>query len=103
MKSRSVHNSTKKGLLLFLLWRYGLSWIATHPRYFPSSNITKNIETHPTPMRDVIIEDSVPKLKGTLIQIWKSANIFVFILKYLCWKFHIKAHFTFGDMPTWDM
>ena len=54
-------------------------------------------------MRDVIIEDSVPKLEGTLIQIWKYANIFVFILKYLGWKFHIKAHFTFGDMPIWDM
>ena len=36
-------------------------------------------------------------IKGTLMQIWKSANIFAF-------TFHIiKTPFTFWDMRTWDM
>ena len=54
MKSWSLHNSTKKGFMIFL--RYGLSWSTTHFPCFPSRNITKNVETHPPLMRDVIIE-----------------------------------------------
>ena len=42
-----------------------------------------------------------PRVKGILMQIWKSANIFVFIWK--CWRFQIKTPFTFIDMRTWDM
>ena len=56
MKSRSFHNSTKKSFMIFLPWRYGLSWSTTHPLCFPSRNITKNAETHLPPMHDVIIE-----------------------------------------------
>ena len=41
-------------------------------------------------------------LKGTLMQIWGSANIFVFIWKSCC-RFHIKTLFTFWDMGTWEM
>ena len=39
--------------------------------------------------------------KGTLMQIWNSANIFVFML--ICWRFHIKTPFTFWVMRTRDM
>ena len=56
MKSWCLHNITKKALRFFLPWRYGLSWSTTHPPCFPSRSITKNAETHPTPMRGVIIE-----------------------------------------------
>ena len=43
MKSRSCHNSTKKGFMIFFLpGRYGLSSSA--------------IKTHPPPMRDIIFE-----------------------------------------------
>ena len=40
----------------FLPWYYGLSWSTTQRPCFLSRNITKNAETHPPPMRDVIIE-----------------------------------------------
>ena len=56
MKSRSLQVSTKKGFMIFLPWRYGLSWSTTHPLVFPSRNATKNAETYPPPMRDAIIE-----------------------------------------------
>ena len=46
----------KKVLWFFLPWRYGLSSSTTHPPRFPSRNIIKNVETHPPPIRDVIIE-----------------------------------------------
>ena len=42
-------------------------------------------------------------VKGTLMQIWKTASIFVFILKILCWRFQIKTLFNFWDMRTWNM
>ena len=58
MKSRSLHNSTKKGLWFFLPWRYGLSWSNTHPHCFPSRSIMKNAETLPPRMRHVIIEQA---------------------------------------------
>ena len=46
----------QKRLYDFVPWRYGLSWSTTNPLCFPPRNITKNAETHPSPMRDVIIE-----------------------------------------------
>ena len=39
------------------------------------------------------------QLKGILMQIWKSANIFVFI----CLRFHIKTRLTFWDMRLLNM
>ena len=50
MKSRSLHNSTKKGFMTVTRQPF----MTYHsPPSFPSHNITKNAETH-TPMRDVI-------------------------------------------------
>ena len=47
MKSRSRHNSTKKGFMLFgFLGGF----------FVTSRNIKKNAETRPSPMRDLIIE-----------------------------------------------
>ena len=53
MKSRSLHNSTKKGFMIFLTVTRQPFMKYHSPRSFPSRNITKNAETHP-PMRDVI-------------------------------------------------
>ena len=66
MKSRSRHNSTKKALWFRLLWRYGLLSSITHPTCFPSRNITKNADTNPPPMRDVIIEQPLRIMAGRL-------------------------------------
>ena len=56
MKPRSLHNSTKKGFLIFLTEKWQ-PFIKYHsPPSFPSRNITKTAETNPPPMRDVIIE-----------------------------------------------
>ena len=41
-------------------------------------------------------------LKGTLMQIWKCANVFVFMWKLYVQEFTSK-HFTFWDMRIWDM
>ena len=56
MKSWSLHNSTKKGFLIFftITWQPFMKYHSLPS--FPSRNITKNAETHPPPMRDVIIE-----------------------------------------------
>ena len=56
MKSRSLHNSTKKGFLIFLTvtWQPFMKYHLSPS--FSSRNITKNAETNPPPMRDVIIE-----------------------------------------------
>ena len=52
MKSRSLHNSTKKRLYDFFTVTLR-PFIKYHsPPYFPSHNITKNAETHPPTMRD---------------------------------------------------
>ena len=48
----------QKKLYVFLRWYYGLLWSTTDNSGFPSRNITKNAETHPPPMCDVIIEQS---------------------------------------------
>ena len=62
MKSRSLHNSTKKGFNNFFtvtlrpFMKYHSPTNPPPPNCFPSSNITKNAETHLPPLRDVIIE-----------------------------------------------
>ena len=40
-------------------------------------------------------------LKGTLMQIWKSANTSLSLCENN--RFHIKTHYTFWDIRTWDM
>ena len=59
MKSRSLHNSTKKCFLIFLTvtWQPFLKYHS--PPSFPSRNITKNAVTHASPMRDIIIEQTL--------------------------------------------
>ena len=65
--------------------------------------------------RSLFVTDPVPRkeflknhksyfccLKGTLMQIWKSANIFFFKWKYVE-DFTFKIPFTLWDMRTWDM
>ena len=69
MKFRSRHNSTKKAVLFFYRDVKAFHQVPLTPpalppppfpmfsvTCFPSRNITKNAETHPLPMRDVIIE-----------------------------------------------
>ena len=56
MKPRSRHISTKKGFIIFFTVTL---WPFIKCPYFPSRNITKNAETHPPSMRDVIIEQSL--------------------------------------------
>ena len=57
MKSRSLHNSTKKGFVVFF-YRDVTAFpeVPLTPPCLPLRNITKNGETHPPPMRDAIIE-----------------------------------------------
>ena len=55
--------------MIFLPWRYGLSLSTTHSPCFPSSNITKNAETHPPPLRDVIIENPIEAFENHFLQI----------------------------------
>ena len=56
MKSRSLHNITRKGFMISFTVALGLFMKYHSPPCFPSRSITENAETHPTPMRDVIIE-----------------------------------------------
>ena len=57
MKPRPLHNSTKTILYDFFFTVTLHSFMKYHsPPCFPSRNITKNAETHPHPMGDVIIE-----------------------------------------------
>ena len=59
-KSISSQQYKKRVCDFFLPWRYGLSSSTTHHLSPPASlHITKNAETHPPPMRDVIIEQSL--------------------------------------------
>ena len=56
MKSRSLHNSIKNGFMIFFTVTQQ-SFMKYHlPPCFQSRNFTKNNETHPPTMRDVIIE-----------------------------------------------
>ena len=52
----------KKVYDFFLPWRYGFSSSTTHPPFFPSRNITKNAETHPPPIHDVITEQPLKEI-----------------------------------------
>ena len=57
MKSRSLPNSTKKGfMIVFYFDVTAFHEVPLAPPGFPSRNFTKNAETHPLPMRDVIIK-----------------------------------------------
>ena len=58
MKSRSLHNSTKKGFMNFftVTLRPFMKYHSPPPPSFLSCNVMKNAETHSPPMRDVIIE-----------------------------------------------
>ena len=56
MKSRSLHNRTKKGFMIFFTVTLQPFMKYHSPPCFPSLNITKNAETHPPYMCDVIIE-----------------------------------------------
>ena len=42
------------------------------------------------------------KVKGTLIQIWKSANIFCLHMKVICWRFALK-HLLLFEICTRDI
>ena len=61
MKYQSCLNSIKNGYMIFftVTLRPFINLTDFHPPCFPSRNITKNDETHPPPMRDVIIEQSL--------------------------------------------
>ena len=59
MKSRSRH---KRRYDFFFTMALRPSSSTTQPPRFPSHNITKNAETHPPPMRDVIIEQPLDKI-----------------------------------------
>ena len=57
VKPRSLHNSTKKGFLIFWPKCDNLSSSTTHPLVFHHATSRKPLRpTHPPPMRDVIIE-----------------------------------------------
>ena len=51
-----------------------------------------------------VVNGSPKTIKGTLLQIWKSANIFVFTWKYNGFtlthilRFHINTYFTFSEI-----
>ena len=56
MKSRYLHNSVKKGFMIFFtvtLWHF---MKFQSPPCFLSHNTTSNAETHPAPLSDGIIE-----------------------------------------------
>ena len=56
MKSRSLHNSTKKGFMIFFYRDVTFFHEVPLTPCFPSRNITNNAETHQHTMCDVIIE-----------------------------------------------
>ena len=57
MKSRSRHNSTKKGFAIFPYSDVNaFHQVPLTSLVFPSRIIMKNVQTHPNSMRDVIIE-----------------------------------------------
>ena len=64
MKTRSLHNSTKIGFMIFSYRDVtGFHEVPlTPPPCFPLRNITKNAEIHPSPMRDVIIEQPLTNI-----------------------------------------
>ena len=67
MKSQSRENSTNKGFMIFFSVTLR-PFIKYHsPPRFPSGNITKNAETHPPAMRNVIIEQPLFKTIDSFI------------------------------------
>ena len=66
MKSRSLQNSTKKGFMIFFTVTLSPFMKYHSPPLFPSRNITKNVETHPPPMRNVTIEQPLSLITKTL-------------------------------------
>ena len=75
MESRSRHNSTKKGFKASFYHD-----VTVKGTCFPSRSITKKAETHPPPMRDVIIEQP-------LICIYLFAYLFAFTCSSQQWKY----------------
>ena len=81
MKSRSLHNSTKKGFMIFLSWRYGHSWSTINPLVFRHATSRKTLRParHPAPVRDVIIEQPLCShtlmVKIQILQNTQSAKI----------------------------
>ena len=60
MKFQSRHNSTKKGFAIFPCSDVkAFHQVPLPSLVFPSRIITKNAQTHPHSMRDVIIEQSL--------------------------------------------
>ena len=83
MKSRSLHDNTKKSFLNFLTvtWQPFMKYHS--PPSFLSSNITKNAETHSPPMRDVIIEQPLYQIIDLIV--WsvvqqENVNLYQFLL-----------------------
>ena len=63
MKTRSRHNSTKKGFMIFFFRDVTVfHQVPLTPPCFPSRNIIKNAETHPPPIHDVITEQPLKKI-----------------------------------------
>ena len=56
IKSRSLHNSTKKGFMICFYRDVMVFHEVPFTPCFPSRDITKNAEIYPPPMRDLIIE-----------------------------------------------
>ena len=80
MKSRSLHNSTKKGFMIFFTVTLR-PFIKCHsppppspPPCFPSRNITKKAKTHPHPRRDVNI--GKPHISGNETFLYFLKKIF---------------------------
>ena len=82
MKSRSLHNSTKKGFIIFF-YRDVTAFheIPLTPRCFSSRNIMKNAGTHPPHMHDVIIEQS--QVKSKFYNFLKSSTFPLNIMSYV--------------------
>ena len=79
MKFRSRHNSTKKGFMISFLTVTLRPLIKYHaPHCFPSRNITKNAETHPPPMRDVIIVQPTEISLGAVVLFVSIGSMFQF-------------------------
>ena len=76
MKSWSLHNSTKKGFMIFLTVTRQPFMKYHSPPSFSSRNITKNAETHPPPILDVIgmFEVYNKKLPIFINSCWRERN-----------------------------
>ena len=101
---RPILNRVKKQNWTYL-WINSLMFYTVCFYYITSWRLSKYMETN----LNTTWATCEPDFKGTLMQIWKSANIFVFVCwKIICWKiiccrFYIKTPFTLWDMCTWGM